>query len=328
MIFKRQVDDFAVATLSQQVANKLSKMIDNKLTFPLKRMGLVKLFNGMDVIQTRNYIKISVETYINKIMPKYLIDPVNLRIEKFKAIKPTPLPTQKAFETAFCKSVGDPDPQVQAKLAKQMGFNYRSAVGELIYALVTCCPDLSYGIVRCSQVNARSSETYYNAVKHMLKYLFNRKDDGIYFWRQQPNHQLPKGELPRINSNEHDLLRDGRPIDHPEEMSAYVDADWATCPKTQRSFTGVCLRLAGGTIAYKFCLQPTVAQSSTEAEFMAAHDAGKLILFVQSILWDLGNPQAAAILIYEDNDACTAMTNAEKTHKSHKTYGHKMVCTG
>ena len=33
--------------------------------------------------------------------------------------------------------------------------------------------------------------------------------------------------------------------------------------------------------------------------------------FRQSILWDLGIPQEAATILYEDNDACTAMGNAQ-----------------
>jgi hypothetical protein len=41
---------------------------------------------------------------------------------------------------------------------------------------------------------------------------------------------------------------------------------------------------AGGTIAYKTKFQPTVAGSTTEAEFMATYDTGKMILFIQSIL--------------------------------------------
>lgn len=44
--------------------------------------------------------------------------------------------------------------------------------------------------------------------------------------------------------------------------------------------TGIIIKLAGGAIAYNTRLQPTVALSSTEAEFMAACDAGKKILFV------------------------------------------------
>eukprot|EP00804_Cyclotella_cryptica_P018024 CCRYP_008312-RA/>CCRYP_008312-RA protein AED:0.60 eAED:0.35 QI:0/-1/0/1/-1/0/1/0/168 len=37
-----------------------------------------------------------------------------------------------------------------------------------------------------------------------------------------------------------------------------------------------------------------------------------MILFIRSILWDLGIPQQAATILYEDNDACTAMANAQK----------------
>jgi hypothetical protein len=70
--------------------------------------------------------------------------------------------------------------------------------------------------------------------------------------------------------------------------------------------------MAGGTVAYKTKFQVTVAMSSTEAEFMAACDAGKMILFIRSILWDLRIPQQAASVLFEDNDSCTAMANAQK----------------
>jgi hypothetical protein len=55
-----------------------------------------------------------------------------------------------------------------------------------------------------------------------------------------------------------------------------------------------------------------VAGSSTEAEFMAACDTGKMILYIRSILWDLDIPQEATTLLYKDNDGCTAMGNAQK----------------
>jgi hypothetical protein len=45
---------------------------------------------------------------------------------------------------------------------------------------------------------------------------------------------------------------------------------------------------------------------------MAAYDTGKMILYVRSILWDLKIPQEAATLLYEDNDGCTAIGNAQK----------------
>jgi hypothetical protein len=55
-----------------------------------------------------------------------------------------------------------------------------------------------------------------------------------------------------------------------------------------------------------------VAQSSTEAEFMGALDFGCLILFVRSVLWDIGVPQAAATILYEDKNACITMAMAQK----------------
>jgi hypothetical protein len=72
------------------------------------------------------------------------------------------------------------------------------------------------------------------------------------------------------------------------------------------------VNIAGGAIGYKTKLQPTVAGSSTEAEFMAAYDAGKMVLFLRSIMYDLGIPQQAASIIFEDNDGATAMANAQK----------------
>ncbi|KAL7474000.1 hypothetical protein ACHAW6_000003 [Cyclotella cf. meneghiniana] len=37
-----------------------------------------------------------------------------------------------------------------------------------------------------------------------------------------------------------------------------------------------------------------------------------MILFISSILWDLGILQQAAMIMYEDNDACTMMANVQK----------------
>ena len=45
---------------------------------------------------------------------------------------------------------------------------------------------------------------------------------------------------------------------------------------------------------------------------MEASDCGKMILYVRSIMWDLGIPQLAATVAYEDNDAAIAMANSRK----------------
>jgi hypothetical protein len=310
--FKRQVDDFEFATSSISLANSFYDAIDDHLTMPIKRQGLVTLFNGVDILQSRNYIKISAETYIEKMGSKYL--EMWHKEVQMMAERPLPIPTHESFLKAFHADTGNPDVKVQKELQQRFKFGYRSGVGELIYAMVTCRPDISAVTVKCAQHSTCPAEIHFQAVKHAIKFLVATRKDGIYFWRATPLMSLPEHPLPICATALHGELPPTvqRPHHESTDMHAYVDSDWATCPKTRRSFTGIIVKLAGGTIAYKTKLQPTVALSSTEAEFMAACDAGKMILFIRSILWDLGIPQQAATVMYEDNDACTAMANAQK----------------
>jgi hypothetical protein len=171
----------------------------------------------------------------------------------------------------FNAAIGDPD---QKRLAKAMEISYRSGVGELIWAMTTCCPNLAYAGVKLSQANLCPHEHHFHGVKHALKYLYSTKEDGLYFWLTAPRNEFNEGPLPPIYSNEQDLLLDNWPEYDAHVLHAYADSDWASCVKTRRLFGGTCIRLAGGTIAYKTKFQRTVAGSSTEAEFMAAYDTG------------------------------------------------------
>ena len=310
VLLKRQVDDFAIAAPDAKTANILLDMIDDKLKIPVKRQGYLDMYNGIDVLQTRHYIKISVRSFIDKVFEHHLS--TWMKSTYPSPARSTPLPTDATFMKKFNSSTGDPDPKLQQKLAKTMQLNYRSGVGELIWAMTTSQPDLTFTSVKLSQSNSCPHKIHFHGLKHALKFLYNSKNDGLYFWRPHPRTELPEGPIPPINSNRQDILLDDRPQFDASTVHAYADSDWATCVKTRRSFSGTCIRLAGGTIAYKCKFQPTVAGSSTEAEFMAAYDTGKMILFVRSVLWDLHVPQEAATILFEDNNACTAMGNAQK----------------
>ena len=60
-------------------------------------------------------------------------------------------------------------------------------------------------------------------------------------------------------------------------LQSYVDSDHASDSTHRRSVSGFMCKLAGGTVLYKTKVQTIVAQSSTEAEFIAAAEAGKNI---------------------------------------------------
>jgi len=51
--------------------------------------------------------------------------------------RPTPLPSDPTWLKKFNAAIGDPDPDVQKKLAKSMQLTYQCGVGELILAMTT-----------------------------------------------------------------------------------------------------------------------------------------------------------------------------------------------
>ncbi len=97
-------------------------MINDKLTIPMKWQGYLDMYKGIDILQTRHYIKISCTTYINKICEKYLLS----WMQNFTSTddQPTPLPTDPAWMKKFSAAMGDPDPKIQAHLAKTMEISY------------------------------------------------------------------------------------------------------------------------------------------------------------------------------------------------------------
>jgi hypothetical protein len=194
--FKRQVDDFAIACKEEKTATIIYDAINFELQIPIKRQGLLTLFNGLDVLQSRWYVKISVETYLAKTLLPYFDDWLDIPSK----LLPVPLGTNEKFHTELYQAKGNPDAKVQAALAKQMGFGYRKAIGELIWPMTTCRPDLAQAVVKCSQASAAPTETHYNAIKAIFRYLAATMKDGIYFWRTAPRMDLPDDVLLTIHS--------------------------------------------------------------------------------------------------------------------------------
>ena len=199
----------------------------------------------------------------------------------------------------------------QRKLQLSMGINYRQAIGELIYAMISCRPDISFPLIKLSQYSNKPAKIHYEAVKHLLQYLFETPDEGLYYWRSEEHEQLPPLPFPDTTQQNYTPSQETQP-DSTTTMHAAVDADWAGDTTHRKSVTGITLRLAGGTILYKSKYQQTIATSSTEAEFTAACDAGKAILYVRSILDEINLPQHAATTLFIDNNGALMMGNAQQ----------------
>ena len=68
MFSLRQVDDFSISASIVSIANDVISKINSKITIEIKSLGITNRFNGIDIKQTRDYVKTYIKTYINKII--------------------------------------------------------------------------------------------------------------------------------------------------------------------------------------------------------------------------------------------------------------------
>ena len=309
----RMVDDFAIATQVPATATKLVEIINSHVTTTCEGLGqttsegMYCRYNGLDVHQTADYIQLSAVTYIERMLQTHGWETPNAKVSDHAKLTPlaVDLPDQLAGLNGPTEGSAE-----HAALEKQVGFGYRQVMGELIYAYVLCRVDIAYAVTFMSRFAQAPAAEHYQALKGICRYLRATKDWGIRYRRaQRCAYDLPKiaeltptveAELPEFPSHAHD------------QLVGYVDAAHATDLKTRRSVTGYVFTMAGGAIAYKSKLQPTVATSSTEAEFCAAVVAAKVAKYLRSVLKELGYAQSTPTPLYEDNQAAIAMINERR----------------
>ena len=271
------------------------------MSVQIKYLGLLTRYNGVDVEQTSQYVKIYNRTYIDKILEGHK----SWMQEAYCHNQPIPMKAEAAYIRSLEQATPPSNDIARIKLQRKMGINYRQVIGELIYAMVTCRPDISFPLIKLSQYSTNPAEEHYQAAKEILYYLRCTKDEGITYWRPEHNKDLPSPLL----SFEMEPDTETKIQDDASLLRAATDSDWGGDTKHRKSVTGYVMKLAGGAIYYKSRFQPTIALSSTEAEFVAATDAGKTILYIRTILEELGLEQKDATILYIDNDGALNMAN-------------------
>lgn len=169
----------------------------------------------------------------------------------------TPLPAKTFLSTGTTEEID---------LAKERP--YQQLVGCLQWIAVSTRPDISHAVSQLSRFNASWTEDHWLNAKHVLRYLKGTKDVTISYSNTSSTNNVPE---------------------------VYSDADFSQCPETSRSVTGYLIRLNGGMITWNSRRQEVVAQSTAEAEYMAAADAAKHLAWVRSFLFDIFFPVDPAV---------------------------------
>ena len=139
VLFLRQVDDFAVACKNPAISKAIIAKIGAKLSVPLHQLGVIEKINGIDVVQSKSFIKISCLSYLDKVL-----DGHNWQ-ETESTPNPIPMRSDRTSQ-GMLESAELPSSPLEQKRLHDANFNYRQVIGEAIYAMVTCRPDIAYAI--------------------------------------------------------------------------------------------------------------------------------------------------------------------------------------
>ena len=312
ILILRVVDDFLVAAKTEEICDTIRQQIERKMANPLNRLSIIRKYNGVNISQTKYYNHISAETYIARIVTHH-----NWHNNENISNKPVPMRDYNKFLDAINNDKGPEDLTERRQLEKRMGFNYRQAIGELIYALTICQIDISTAIILLSQHNLHPAEIHYKAVKDLFLYLYATRKHGITYWRQTPSSILPEKSPPQPITSE-DILQEYEPITNATELMDSCDITWGSDKMQRRRMSGIIIMLAGGAIFYRTRLQPTIALSTTEAEFTTTSDTGKAVLYLRMILEQLGILQPQPTKILADNRGAIQMTKTQQSSRRTK----------
>jgi hypothetical protein len=279
----------------------------------VKNQGLIEWYNGVDIEQTKYYVRLHATTYFNKMLKNHgWFDLTTLTKEI--PITITPMHGDNEYIRKLEKAVPPTDIRDQEQLPQEFGFRYRQVIGEVLYPMVKCRPDISTAVIKLSQYMANPAREHYKAVHNLIKYIAATYNEGIFYWRELSCNQLPDKGIPNVHPDNHVLTTHSPKQGHP--MHAYSDSDWGADTNHRLSITGVIIMYAGAAIGYKTKYQDTIALSSTEAEFVAACDTAKLVLYFRSLINELDIPQDETTIIYEDNCGALLMVEAQQPTKN------------
>ena len=118
---------------------------------------------------------ISYENYIDRVIQAHSWENLPNKPYKYATKTPSTLPGN-CLDVIFKKSCPDKGTLAAYKLELEAGYVYRALLGEMMYAYVTCRPDIGYTITTMSKFSTKTSAKHYVLLRGIAKYLRHTKD--------------------------------------------------------------------------------------------------------------------------------------------------------
>ena len=99
------------------------------------------------------------------------------------------------------------------------------------------------------------------------------------------------------------------------DFQCYVDASFAGDVDTRRGTTVYIFKICGGPVSSQSRMQPSVALSSMESEYMTASAAAQEAMWMNRLLQQLGFKASRPITLYKDNKAAILFADHPGDHR-------------
>ena len=267
MIVLVYVDDLILASNSPTMLQQFKAVMEAE--FKMSDLGEASLFLGLQLVRDRK------QRVMRLMQTRYAEDV----LRRFGMEESKPISTPMVPHSPLAKG--------EEVVSAEDKAWYRSAVGSLMYLMVSTRPDLAYAVGAVSKYVEAPSPDHVAAVKRILRYV-----------RGTSNHALHLGSS-----------------ETPPRLHGYCDADWASSPDDRVSISGYVFYLGDGAISWSSKKQPSVAVSTTEAEYMAMSHACREVIWLRRLAAGMRVPmEEGGTLLKGDNKSAIQLAKNQTYH--------------
>ena len=152
-------------------------------------------------------------------------------------------------------------------------------IGSLLYLTATR-PDIHFAVCMCARFQASPRTSHRQAVKRIMRYLRFTPAFGLWYSAASTL-----------------------------SLCGYSDADFAGCRLDRKSTSGTCQFLGSSLVSWSSRKQSNVAQSTTEAEYVAAASCCSQLLWMIATLRDFGLSFSRVPLLCDSTSAISVAKN-------------------
>lgn len=162
-------------------------------------------------------------------------------------------------------------PRTQDEKDKLKTIPYQEAIGSLLYAAQATRPDIAFAVGFLSRFSKNFGQSHWTAIKRIFRYLRQTSAMKLVFKKTD------------------------------NDLTGYSDSDWGGDKKDMKSTTGYVFMFGEGAVSWSCKKQPTVAKSTTEAEYMAMSMATSEAIWLKGLHDELCSKISDSVEISCDN---------------------------